>query len=100
MKCPICSAEIESGALSCPTCHAFQTVERTPLGVLAAWVGILAGVLTAMMVIPLPIMLLAGGSLAGFPWVLPGIGLVLTAGSLWYSRGTRHNVWLARDGSR
>lgn len=100
MKCPICGAEIDSGALSCPSCHAFQVVERTPLGVLAGWVGILASVLTAMILIPLPFFVILGGSLAGFPWVLPIIGLCLTVGSLWYSRSTKHTTWLARDGSR
>jgi len=95
MKCPICSAELEAGALACPACGAFQAVERTPLGVLTGWVGIVAGVLTAMVLVPLPVMVLAGGSLAGFPWVLPLIGLALTGASLGYSRSTRHTVWLA-----
>ncbi len=99
MKCPICSAEIESAALSCPVCHAFQAVERTPLGVLAGWIGILAGVLTAMVLIPLPVMVIAGGSLAGFPWILPVIGLCITAAALAYSRSTRHTVWVARKQS-
>ncbi len=94
MKCPICSAEIETGALSCPTCRAFQSVERTPLGVVAGWVGILAGVLTIMLLV-LPITLLFAGSLEGFPWVLPAIGVCVTGAGLWYSHSTKHLVWIA-----
>ncbi len=95
MKCPVCSAEIAPDALACPACGAFQSVERTPLGVVAGWVGILTAVLTAMVLVPLPVMLLAGGSLTGFPWVLPLIGLILAGASLGYSKSTRHTVWLA-----
>jgi hypothetical protein len=94
MKCPVCSAEIEEGATQCPVCQAFQTVERTPMGVLTGWLGLLSTILTAMMVIPLPIMLIAGSNLQGFPWILPAIGTVLAVGFLLHSRSTRHIVWL------
>ncbi len=96
MKCPICSAEIAPDALHCASCDAFQTIERTPLGVVAGWVGALSAILTAMVLIPLPIMLFAGGDLNGFPWVLPLVGLFAAAVALWYSRTTRRPVWLAR----
>lgn len=97
MKCPICSAEIESGALVCPGCRAIQSVERTPLGVFAGWLGILSAILTAMILIPLPLMVYANVSLQGFPWVLPIAGLCIAAASLWYSSSTKHTVWLIRD---
>ncbi len=94
MKCPICSAELEPDTTRCPACHAFQSIERTPFGVFAGWFGILSAVLTAMILTPVPFMVYAGVSLGGFPWILPGIGLVLTAAGLGYSRSTRHVVWL------
>ena len=97
MKCPICSAEIQSGVLVCPECRAIQTVERTTLGVFAGWMGILSSVLTAMMIIPMPIMLFAGVSLQGFPWWLPIVGLSMASSSLWYSNKTKHIVWLDRE---
>lgn len=96
MKCPICSAEIASDALTCPTCRAIQTVERTPLGVIIGWIGIVSTVLTAMIYIPLPLMIYANISLQGFPWWLPAIGTILASGTLWYSRSTKHTVWLPR----
>ncbi len=97
MKCPLCSAELEPGVTSCPACHAFQSVERTPVGVFAGWFGILSAVLTAMILTPVPFMVYAGVGLGGFPWILPGIGLVLTAAGLGYSRSTRRVVWLASN---
>ncbi len=97
MKCPICSAELAPNAVSCPNCHAFQSVERTPLGVLAGWVGVLSAVLTAMILTPVPFMAFAGTSLSGFPWILPGIGVGLSAAAFLYSRSTRHVVWLKRQ---
>jgi hypothetical protein len=94
MKCPICSAEIEPFALSCPFCHAFQSVERTPLGVFSGWLGALSAIFTAMMILPVPIMIIAGVSLEGFPWILPLTGLCLAIASLWHSSSTKHIVWL------
>jgi len=94
MKCPFCSTEIAPGALACPSCRAFQTVERTPLGVFTGWLGIIASVLTAMLLIPVPLMALAGISLQGFPWVLPIIGSSVAVGAFWHSRSTKHIVWL------
>ncbi len=94
MKCPICSTELAPDAINCPSCHAFQTIERTPVGVFAGWAGILSAVLTAMILTPVPFMVIAGVSLAGFPWILPAIGLALCAAGLGYSRSTRHVVWL------
>ncbi len=100
MKCPICSTEIQSGASACPACGAIQAVQRTPVGAFAGWIGILAAVLTGMLLIPLPLMALFGISLAGFPWVLPIAGVCIAAASFWYSRATKHIVWLARAGTR
>src|SRR5271169_3593499 len=97
MKCPICSAEIESGVLVCPACRSIQTVERTPVGVFAGWLGILSAIFTAMILIPLPIMIYAGVSLQGFPWLLPLVGFCVATASLWYSRMTKHTVWLTRE---
>ncbi len=94
MNCPICSAELAPDAINCPKCHAFQSIERTTLGVFSGWVGILSTVLTAMILTPVPFMLFAGVSLSGFPWILPAIGLGLAAACLGYSRSTRHAVWL------
>ncbi len=96
MKCPVCSAELEPGALNCPSCHAMQVVERTPLGVLSGWLGILSAVLTGMILLALPFIVIAGFSLQGFPWALPVVGLILTAAFLGYSRNTRRLVWRAR----
>lgn len=93
MKCPVCSAELEPGALNCPACHAIQVVRRTPLGVVTGWLGIVSGVLTGMVVIALPVLLIAGISLKGFPWILLIVGLALTGGFLGYSRTTRHLAW-------
>lgn len=95
MTCPFCSAETAPDALSCPQCHAFVTVQRTPIGVLTGWLGGISALLTSMVLIPVPFMLLAGTSLVGFPWILPGIGLALMTGFLLHSRSTRHLVWLA-----
>ncbi len=100
MKCPFCSAELAPDALSCPTCHAFQAVERTPPGVFSAWLGILASVLSAMILRPVPLMALAGISLKGFPWILPIIGCTVAAASFWYAGTTRHLVWLPRATAR
>jgi len=96
MKCPVCSAELDPDAIRCPSCHAFQSVERTPLGVFSGWVGILSAVVTAMILTPVPFMLFGGGTLSGYPWILPITGVSLSVGALWYSRSTRHTVWLAR----
>jgi hypothetical protein len=93
MKCPVCSAELEPGALSCPTCHAIQVVERTPMGVLTGWLGIVSAVLTAMIVIGLIVLVIAGISLKGFPWILVIVGGIMTGGFLGYSRKTRHLAW-------
>ncbi len=73
-----------------------QIVERTPLGVVSGWLGIVSAVLTGMVLISLPVLIIAGVSLKGFPWILLIVGLVLTAGFLGYSRTTRHLVWHAR----
>ncbi len=98
MQCPVCSAELAPGALSCPSCHAMQVVERTPLGVVTGWLGIVSAVLTSMVAIALPVLIIAGVSLQGFPWILLIVGLVLTGGFLGYSRTTRHLAWRsARD---
>ncbi len=96
MNCPICSAELAPDAASCPVCHAFKSVERTPVGVFSGWVGVLSAVLTAMILTPVPFMAIAGTSLSGFPWILPVIGLGLSAAAFWYSSSTRHVVWLQR----
>lgn len=93
MQCPVCSAELEAGALSCPSCHAMRVVQRTPLGVVTGWLGIVSAVLTSMVVIALPFLVIAGISLQGFPWILLIIGLSLTGGFLGYSRTTRHLAW-------
>jgi len=96
MKCPICSAELPHDAYSCSSCRAIRVVERTPFGVVTGWIGIVATVLTAMIFIPIPLMMWGGVSLQGFPWWLPAVGTILASGSLWYSRTTRHTVWLPR----
>ncbi len=96
MNCPYCSAALEPDAVSCQACHAFKSVERTPVGVFSGWVGILSAVLTAMILTPVPFMVIAGTSLSGFPWILPGFGIALSAAALLYSRSTRHAVWLQR----
>lgn len=97
MKCPNCSAEIESGALACPVCRSIQTVERTPLGVFSGWLGALSTILTAMMLIPMPLMIFANISLQGFPWILPIVGTFIAVVSLWHSHTTKHTVWLTRE---
>jgi hypothetical protein len=98
MQCPVCSAELEPGALSCPACHAIQIVERTPLGVVTGWLGVVSAVLTAMVVIGLIVLVIAGISLKGFPWILVIVGGIMTGGFLGYSRKTRHLAWRpARD---
>lgn len=94
MKCPICSAELEPGATRCIACQAFKTIERTPMGVLTGWLGALSTILTAMILIPIPFMLALGANMHGFPWVLPIVGTILAIGFLFYSRSTRHMVWL------
>lgn len=96
MKCPVCSAELEPGALSCPSCGAIQMVERTPAGVLTGWLGVVSAVLTAMVVIGVIVLLITGVSLKGFPWILLIVGFTLTGGFLGYSRKTRHLAWHAR----
>ncbi len=96
MNCPVCSAELASDAVSCPACHAFKSIERTPLGVFAGWVGVLAAVLTAMILAFIPFILVSSVSMHGFPWLLPAIGASLAAAAFWYSRSTRHAVWLQR----
>ncbi len=97
MNCPICSAELPPDAINCPNCRAFQTVQRTPLGVFAGWVGILAAVLTAMILAFIPFILVSSVSMSGFPWILPGIGICLSVAGFLYSRSTRHVVWLRRQ---
>lgn len=95
MNCPFCSTELEAGAVRCPNCQAFASVERTPMGVLTGWLGALSTILTAMILIPLPFMVIFGANMHGFPWVLPIVGTILAVGFLSYSRSTRHPVWLA-----
>jgi hypothetical protein len=97
MNCPFCSAELAPDTFSCPACHAFQSVERTPLGVFAGWVGVLSAVLTAMVLAFIPFILFSSVSMTNFPWILPGIGIALSAAAFWYSRSTRHIVWLQRQ---
>ena len=97
MNCPFCSAALPAEALSCPACHAFQSVQRTPFGVLCGWLGALSAILTAMMLSFVPFLLFAGSGLHGFPWILPIIGTLMAAGFLGYSRSTRHRVWLAHS---
>ena len=97
MKCPVCSAELEPGAIQCPSCGAMQRVERTPVGVVTGWLGIVSAVLTGMVVIGLIVLIVTGVSLKGFPWILVIIGGILTGGFLGYSRKTRHLAWHARN---
>ena len=97
MKCPVCSAELEPGAIQCPACGAVQRVERTPVGVVTGWLGIVSAVLTGMIVIGLIVLIVTGVSLKGFPWILVIIGGILAGGFLGYSRKTRHLAWHARD---
>lgn len=97
MNCPVCSAQLEPDALRCQACGAMQIVERTPLGVLSGWLGILSAVFSGMIFLALPFLLIAGISLKGFPWILPLAGVVCTTGFFWYSRKTKHLVWRAHD---
>lgn len=94
MKCPFCSAEIPDNALSCPSCQAYKSVQRTPIGVLTGWLGALSAILTAMIVAFIPLMLIIGINMKDFPWILPLTGVVMAIGFLGYSRTTRHFVWL------
>lgn len=94
MKCPVCSTELEPNAIRCPNCQAFETLERTPIGVVSGWLGALSTILTSMVLIPIPFMLIFGAKMHGFPWILPIVGTILSVGFLGYSRSTRHVVWL------
>ena len=99
MKCPVCSAELEPNAIRCPNCQAFESIERTPLGVLSGWLGALSTILTSMILIGLPF-LIYGHKLHGFPWILPITGVILSVVFLGYSRSTRHVVWLEHKVTR
>lgn len=101
MKCPICSAELKDGAISCPTCRARQVLRRTRLGVATGWAGILFAVHAALGWIPLPLMLMAGFDVRRVPWQLAAILVVITilaVATLWHSNSTKHLEWVdARD---
>jgi hypothetical protein len=97
MNCPNCSAEIEAGIIVCPSCRAIQQFERTPLGIFASGLGIIATTLTSMIIIPLPLLMFTDISLKGFPWIFAIIGTVLAVGSFWYSKSTKREVWLLRE---
>jgi len=64
------------------------------MGVLTGWLGALSAILTTMIALFVPFLLIAGISMKGFPWILPIIGTAMAIGFLWYSRSTRHFVWL------
>jgi hypothetical protein len=94
MQCPLCSSELGDKAYECPTCGATQVIQRSPAGVITAWVAMGGGVLWGLFWLLLLLMLVTKQSLAGFPWLVLILGTALVAGLLWYSRTTKRTVWV------
>jgi hypothetical protein len=96
-KCPSCSAELENGAVACPSCNAMQVVRRTPLGVVVGWLAIILGVQVALALIPVPFLMIAGFNMKSIPWqvtVMVIVAAFITAGMFWYSDKTKHLEWI------
>lgn len=94
MQCPICNSEISQAADTCDQCGATRTHVRTSIGVFAGWVGIVVLLMWLIMALPLLLFPFIHLSLAGYPWIVLVIGLVITAGMFWYSKSTVHAEWV------
>jgi len=94
MQCPLCAAEINSGAVACEKCGAIKVTERTTVGVFAGWVGMVIGLIWIMLWFPLLFLPFIGYDMKEYPWVTLIIGTLVAAGLLWYSRSTLHNRWI------
>lgn len=98
MKCPVCNAAISGDAVVCNSCGAIKTTQRTNLGIFVGWVGMTIAILWAMLWSGLLILPFTQHGLNEFPWLTLIIGTVIAAGMLWYSRQTRHTVWVRQEG--
>ena len=94
MQCPFCASELSSDAADCASCGAIQVTRRTPLGVVAGGLSVVFMVLVGMLWIPVFVLPFTVRGLVGYPWWALGIGSVLVAGLLWYSRSSRRARWV------
>lgn len=94
MQCPICASELGPDAIGCEQCGATRVTERTPLGVVVGWLGMLATVCMGMMWLFLIALLVFGHDVNGFPWLALILGTVGAAGLLFYSKSTVHANWV------
>ncbi len=96
MKCPYCSAALDNDALNCSSCHAMRIVQRSPLGVVTGWLGIVLGVQVVLVWILMLLVLLSGLATQTIPWQLVVTMIAatfVTGGLLWHSRSTKRLEW-------
>jgi len=101
MQCPLCASELGSNAVNCEKCGATRVTQRSPMGVLVGWVGIVVGLLWLMLGVPLLILPFIDHGIGGYPWSVFIVGGIIAAGLLWYSKTTVHTQWTRQeDGSK
>jgi len=97
MHCPICSTEMQPDSISCEACGATRLTQRTSMGVLVGWLGLILLLLALMMAIILLALVIFGHDLTGFPWSAQISGFIIAGGMLYYSKSTLHATWVRRD---
>jgi predicted nucleic acid-binding Zn ribbon protein len=97
MPCPFCASEIGPDAVVCENCGATMVTRRTTAGVFAGWAGMVIALIWAMLWVPLLFLPFIGYDLSGYPWITLGVGTILAAALLWYSRSTVHSKWVRRE---
>ena len=97
MQCPICGTELDSNAVVCEKCGATRVTQRTPAGVIAGWLGMLVGILWALLATPLLILPFTEHGVVGYPWPVLVVGGILTVGLLRYSKTTVHATWVRKE---
>jgi hypothetical protein len=97
MQCPFCASELSSDAVDCANCGATRVTQRTPTGVVVAWLGMLAAVLWVLLFVPLLILPFTAHGISGYPWPVLIVGGIITVGLLRYSKSTVHAKWVRRE---
>ncbi len=97
MQCPLCASELSPDAVDCAKCGATRVTQRTPVGVIVGWLGMLVGLLWAMLATPLLILPFTEHGISGYPWPVFIIGGILTFGLLRYSKSTVHAQWVRKE---
>lgn len=94
MKCPFCSAEIDSDAAICNSCEAFKITRRSPIGVVTGSLAVIGLVLMFIMWLPVILLPMTTHGLVGYPWWVLAVGSLVVIGLLWHSRSEQRTRWV------